>query len=77
MMALHLMKSKPVIQTENMFIPVKLESVKDDGYCIRLVLETDVNPESDLVLLMSDWPSGMNGMKLTSWASVLKVSVNH
>ena len=72
-----LIKSKPVIQTENMFIPAKLESVKDDGYCIRLVLETEVNPESDLVLVMSDWPSGMNGMKLTSWASVLKVSVNH
>jgi len=78
-----LMKSRPVIQTGNIAIPAKVESIEDNGYCIKLELETEVNPESglntesDLVLVMSDWPAGMNGMMMTAWASALMVSVKH
>jgi hypothetical protein len=68
-------KSSPEIQNNNVLIPAKPESVEDDGYCIRLVLGKEVNTNSDLVLHLSDWPTGMNGMPLTSWASALKIIV--
>ena len=68
-------RSKPVLQTENMSIPVKLESVEDDGYCFRFTLEKEVDTESELVLVLSGWPSGMNGMMMTSWASALRVLI--
>ena len=67
----------PVLQTENRSVSVKLESVEDDGYCIRFVLEREVDPGYEPVLALSGWPSGMNGMMMNSWASAIKVSVNH
>ena len=72
-----LIRSKPVLQTENMSIPVKLESVEDNGYCFSFTLEKEIDPESELVLVLSGWPTGMNGMTLTSWASALKVFILH
>jgi hypothetical protein len=75
--SMQLINSKPVIQTENMLIPAKLKTVEDDGYCIKFVTETEVNPEANLVLVLSDWPTGMDGMMMTSWASALKVFVKH
>jgi hypothetical protein len=70
-------KSKPFLQTENMSIPVKIESIEDDGYCFRFTLETEVDTESDLVLVLTGWPTGLNGMMLTSWASALNVFIPH
>ena len=72
-----LIRSKPVLQTENMSIPVKLESVEDNGHCFSFTLEKEIDPESELVLVLSGWPTGMNGMTLTSWASALKVFILH
>jgi hypothetical protein len=66
----------PVLKTENMSIQAKLNSVENDGYCFRFTLEKEVDPEAELLLVLSQWPSGMNGMMMTSWASALKVSVN-
>ncbi|KPL15344.1 MAG: hypothetical protein AMS26_07845 [Bacteroides sp. SM23_62] len=59
----------------NISSPAKLESVEDNGYCVRFSLEQKIDPESDFELILSDWPEGMNGMIMTSWASVLRVSV--
>jgi hypothetical protein len=70
-------ESKPVLQSENISIPAKLEYVEEDLYCFRFALEEEVDPESDLVLVLSAWPSSMNGMMMDSWASALKVSVIH
>ncbi len=71
-----MIQSEPVLQVENISVPAKLETIEDDGYCFRFMLEKEVDPESDLVLVLSGWPSGMNGMMMTSWASALKVKVN-
>jgi hypothetical protein len=70
-----MISSHPVLQTENMSVPVELESVEDDGYCFRFTLETEIDRESNLVLGLSNWPSGMNGMMMTSWASALSVTL--
>ncbi len=69
-------KSKPVLQNESMSIPVKLVSAGDDPYCFMFTIEEEIDPESDFVLVLAEWPSSPNGMILTSWASALKVSVN-
>lgn len=70
-----MISSHPVLKIENMSIPVKLESVEDDGYCFRFTLATEIDRQSNLVLGLSNWPSGMNGMMMTSWASALSVNL--
>ena len=68
-----MIKSNPVLKTDNISIRAILESVEDDGYCFKFTLEEKVDQESELVLVLSGWPSGLNGMMMTSWASALKV----
>jgi len=68
-------RSKPVLQIENRTISLKIESVSDNQYCFRFAIEEEIDPESEPVLVLSDWPYGVNGMMMTSWASALKVNI--
>jgi hypothetical protein len=70
-----LISSKPVLQTKNMSIPVRLESVGKNQYCFEFAIDKEFDPESELVLVLSGWPSGRNGRVMTSWASALKILI--
>lgn len=69
-------RSKPALQIENRTIPLKIESDADNQYCLRFSMEEEIDSESEPVLVLSDWPSGLNGMIMTSWASALKVNID-
>jgi len=77
--------ARKTLRLGDQLIELKYEELSDDLY--RLVLSADVDLESlleeridslqeaDGELLLSRWPSAMNGQKLTNWASELPVSL--
>jgi hypothetical protein len=66
---------KPVVREDDRTIPLRLVSVEDNGYCLRFAAAECMDPAGEPALVFSGWPSGRNGMTLTSWASALRVSV--
>ncbi len=67
---------KPVLKTENISIRAELESVEDNGYCFRFLLEKKIDPVSDPELILSAWPESLGGVMMTSWASAMKVAIS-
>jgi len=51
---------------------LELIQLSQDAYSAEFLLEGDLNSASG-PLLVSDWPQGINGMQLSSWASALPV----
>jgi hypothetical protein len=60
--------------------PLNYLDLSDDGYCLTLTGEnlpavTEPSELQKMELKLSKWPQAMQGKKLTSWASEIKVSL--
>ena len=60
--------------------PLNYLELSDDGYCLTLTAEnlplvTEPADLLDMELKLSKWPQALQGKKLTSWASEIKVSL--
>jgi hypothetical protein len=71
-----MIQCKPVLRFDQGTLPARLDSVEEDGHCFRFILAENVSHASGIVLELADWPTGLNGMELTSWGSALRVLVN-
>jgi hypothetical protein len=60
--------------------PLKYKKLSEDGYCLTLTLENlpaipDPSDLHSMELKLSKWPGDMQGRKLNSWASEIRVSL--
>ncbi len=59
--------------SSGMLIPLKAAEAIDDGYCYVFSAEQDLKSFEKPELILSSWPTGINGMIMTDWASVLPI----
>lgn len=67
------------LRYKDRYYPLSYSRLSGDRYCLTLAAEylpsRDLADLQDLELLLSDWPQGMQGYKLNSWASEILVSL--
>ncbi len=78
--AFSLKMTRQTLCSGDLLYPLKYKQLSEDGYCLTLTLDrlADLPDPADLQrmeLKLSQWPGDMQGRKLNSWASEIRVSL--